>query len=149
MQLSETDKAYAAGIIDGEGCICIRHKRNQKNVNSVDITMCERETIEYMAKLMGSKVHTIVGEGTLKRPRYTTALHSQKARDFLVEILPYLRNKRAEATLFLDFGVLGAFKHYSRGGVPLEVQSTRDTIARMLKNAKRGGLVSFREQGVN
>ena len=149
--MTEAEKGYAAGLIDGEGCISVKNKRAQKNVNCLDITMCDKEPIEYIAKLMDSKVHCVVGGGELKRPRYTTSLHSKKARAFILEILPYLRNKRAEATLFLDFGVLGEFGEHHRwqGGVPQEVQSRRDTIARMLKNAKRGGLVSFREQGVN
>ena len=51
----ETDKAYAAGLIDGEGSISARRHTHVRNSFSicVRVGMCDREPLDWLASIFG------------------------------------------------------------------------------------------------
>ncbi|NMC77028.1 MAG: hypothetical protein GYA60_07035 [Candidatus Methanofastidiosa archaeon] len=101
--MTETQKAYLAGIIDGEGCIGIfAGKSNGSASLIVRIGMCSYETISTIAKWIGCPVLK-----EKKRREYQQLwliqLTFQQAEDVLKAVLPYLITKKEQAQLALDF----------------------------------------------
>uniref|UniRef100_A0A6M3KB98 Homing endonuclease n=1 Tax=viral metagenome TaxID=1070528 RepID=A0A6M3KB98_9ZZZZ len=100
--MTETEKAYLAGIIDGEGTITIfskkdkRHNRSVTTCVAVKVGMQSKEVVTLFAKLGGCKCskRSDVWEGVL---------YQQKAKNFLGEILPYLITKRQRAIFAIWF----------------------------------------------
>lgn len=116
--ISVADLAYAAGIIDGEGCInismCDYSRRGQHlrqnycvrvAVLTTDAVICPwlKETFggamrEYTDKRYGTKA----AKGTLRR----WSLSMSMTAGFLQAILPYLKLKRERAEVALQFCTL-------------------------------------------
>jgi hypothetical protein len=102
-QLTETEKAYLAGFIDGEGCITILKQGIKGSTSlsyslSVLISQADKSLLEDLADLLGmGKVHkTSSGIYNLFISRHDSAA-------LLLEILPYLRLKKNQAVIGLEF----------------------------------------------
>lgn len=112
MPLSETDKAYIAGIVDGEGCItvCARSPKSTSRETSiqyvltVSIQMCDDDLIRWIHSAIG-------GIGSVYRYKHHQPNHKDATslrlgvRDGVILlrlILPYLRLKRRQAELFIE-----------------------------------------------
>ena len=102
--LNETDAAYIAGLIDGEGTITlIRKHKNENRQLSVSISSTEKNLLDYVKSVTG------VGKITNKRtskphhaPSFAYAVYNRQALALLQQILPYLKSykyKRAELIL--------------------------------------------------
>lgn len=107
-QLTETQKAYLAGFFDGEGCISItvsmdrtKGKTPRYRVHVV-ITQKNPETL--------LELHQMAGIGNVYDRRSNARFHASswqishlQSREFLTVLLPYLRNKKKEAELAIEF----------------------------------------------
>ena len=104
---SEVAKAYAAGIIDADGSIFIR-KGGQRDFlqPAVQVIMTDADPIAFLAQHFGSKLIVSATKTPVRKlPLYRWLITGRKAQEFLVEILPYLTGKVAQAELALSFGV--------------------------------------------
>jgi hypothetical protein len=96
VNLSDTDAAYIAGLIDGEGCITYREKYPK-----VSIYNTSKELIEWIQKTLGlGTIHLDVRRKGKERwkPCYTygtSNFHDIYA--LLSRVLPYLKIKREKA----------------------------------------------------
>lgn len=107
--LSEPERAYLAGIIDGEGTVTlsVKQKGGTRHL-SVSVSGTEWALMSYLPKVIGA------GRITNKRvykqhhtPAYTYSIYSRQAIDLLDQILPYLRTYKAmRARLALDEYIL-------------------------------------------
>ena len=107
--MTEVQKAYIAGIVDGEGSISIahsKHKNNGKRYYSlrIDVVNTDRKLIDYMADVTDTG-YTYCYES---RKNEWKNIHSwvttrKSAEEFLREILPYLVIKKERAELALEF----------------------------------------------
>ena len=98
--LSEAERGYLAGLIDGEGCLRLSKSRNRNGAPvyhiQVDIANTSRALMDWLnTKLPG----TVYGQD--RQPR-RTIYHwklsgNRRAITFLREIAPYLIIKRAQA----------------------------------------------------
>ena len=101
--------AYAAGIIDGEGCITItKNKATQKGAVAshyhslrIEVSMCDKKVIDFFYENFG-------GARTAKarpnhKPYYKWAITSAAAEEFLKTIYPYLVGKIDQADLAFAF----------------------------------------------
>jgi hypothetical protein len=105
--LTETQKAYLAGLIDGEGCITIIG-HNGSGAASVIINMTAKDLIYYW--------HGVTGLGSIYenkhenkpnwRPTYQWQIRSRQACDFLKEIYDYLILKKDQADIVFEFMAL-------------------------------------------
>jgi hypothetical protein len=106
----ETDKAYLAGIIDGEGCICF-HKTHKNDVirNS---SYCPRVRITNTNKPLLDWVMVTVGLGNVRRmkmypsnniPGYEWYINGKRCAGLLIELLPYLKVKKLQADVVIRF----------------------------------------------
>jgi len=110
--MTETEKAYLAGLIDGEGSVIICKGYRSHYVRSgvrralskttlahyvcVKIGMNSKETIEYFASKAGAKFDKQEGG-------WTARLYSKQAIAFLREIFPYLITKKKRASFVMWF----------------------------------------------
>ena len=100
--MNQTVAAYIAGVIDGEGCIRIgKFPTKNKTPHGfqfrivVEITMCERETIEFIASTTKRRIQTrILPSG---KTAYKVVFYNANAYDFLLAITPFLLGKRSQA----------------------------------------------------
>jgi hypothetical protein len=101
------DICYLAGLIDGEGCIMInrfattRSKIGYQYRVIVEITMCEKETVEYIAATFDRPIEprTLPSGKTA----YKVIWRNAPAANILELVTPYLKGKRSQALACLEF----------------------------------------------
>jgi hypothetical protein len=127
--------AYTAGLIDGEGCITIPHRTPEQAHRPsrvaylrVSVNMMDGECIDFLYGVWGGNIHN------RKDGLVYWELNGDKAREMLKKILPFLRAKKDQAELAIQF----------QSGVRKDCRKVsdfewtrRDTIAKALKNRKR------------
>jgi predicted component of type VI protein secretion system len=106
----DTEKAWLAGIIDGEGSIFVmkqKRKDRERDTNYI-LRVSVQSTDSYMAQacrdLAGGPV---IFEQQDKRPNQSNTLKwelsGKKAAAVLEEVLPFLRVKQEQALLAIEF----------------------------------------------
>ena len=115
--LSETEKAYIAGIIDGEGCIClVKAKRGQRKRGPspyvfyaihLRVANTRHELIAWLLDRIGGKMYVL--QKTRGNRKLALQWHTQgrQAKDLLAQVEPYLVIKRAQAEVARRFFALG------------------------------------------
>lgn len=111
--LSETDKAWMAGFVDGEGCITIS-KQVRKNRPTpayrvfITISNTDYAVLEFFKLHYGGSIYNVHERRKDKRnikwsDTYDWYCPISSSKRFLRDILPYLRLKRKQAELCLEF----------------------------------------------
>jgi len=102
--LNQSDAAYIAGLIDGEGTITLTRKHQNENRQlAISISNTEKDLLDFVLATIGA------GKITKKRtthshhtPSYTYSIYNRQALSLLNQIHLYLRTyKRDRATLIL------------------------------------------------
>ena len=97
-KLSVSERAYIAGIIDGEGSVTltIKQKGGTRHL-AITISNTDLLLLKYILRVIGA------GKLTSKRtyknhhsPSYIYAIHSRQALEVLRQILPYLRTYKKQ-----------------------------------------------------
>ena len=106
---TEMEKAYLAGILDGEGYIAIARKATcGKSYYRayVEVTNTRRLLLEWIQARWGGCIYPD-SHAAFNRPNnavcWKWALHSGQAKRVLREVLEYLVIKPEQATIVLDF----------------------------------------------
>jgi hypothetical protein len=119
--MEEAIKGYIAGIIDGEGTICVircDYESYYKTYNRkwpyyficIRAGMIDKQAIHLIHKETGLGILETEKSYGGKRPMYRWRIHKrEQAKEFLEIFLPYLRVKKQQAILALDF-----IKNYKR-----------------------------------
>lgn len=99
-KLSLTERAYVAGIIDGEGTVTltIKQKGGTRHL-SVTVSNTELPLLEYLIGIIG--VGKITNKKVYKKHHkasYTYALHNRQALCLLEQICSYLKTYKLERT---------------------------------------------------
>lgn len=101
---TELDLAYAAGVIDCDGSISIKTNRSKRR----------NPSFSAMARVSNTKLSLVqwfrdTFGGSFCRngknnghPFYQWAIHSQQARQFLNEVLPFLKLKQKQAMIAIE-----------------------------------------------
>jgi hypothetical protein len=114
----ETDIAYCAGIIDGEGCIRIKKSKAYRCQGratpgyqaSIQAKMTHRGAIEFLCGVLGGWHYLQKSALKSGRPLFTWQASDLKAETALRTLLPFLRVKREQAGLVL------ALREWQRDG---------------------------------
>jgi hypothetical protein len=148
-QLSETQKAYLAGLIDGEGCVTILKHQGKNNRSPVYramlvVAMTSKETIE--------AIHTFTSVGTIhyeernnKKETNCSVYRwqisvSTDLRGVLQAILPYLILKRGEVETVLEYLSLPSDPSMGKGiPKPLFYTHKREAYYQRLHDVKTRG----------
>jgi len=131
--MQDTDAAYVAGLLDGEGSIVLSVRSGREWAKRSDYTLLVRihntckEVLDWTVTVAGGRVYCS-SRANRHRPMYQWTIHSVQAAEFLRLMLPYLRIKRDQALLALDFQatkeVVGQPRKYLSGR-PYELNARR------------------------
>jgi len=100
--LSVADLAYLAGIIDGEAMVSLHCSKNFAHPRVV-ITNTNRQLIEWLEYVLNRKAYKKPSSGK-RRDCWAVAICDFKnVKALLRSILPYLRAKRKQAELVLEY----------------------------------------------
>lgn len=103
---------YLAGILDGEGTLRINkmkpnpkfHIAHTRYTAGMSVGMVDKEPIDLLAKHLGGSVCIERAPSEGRRPIYRWAVSGRKSVfRALCLVLPYLRVKRPQAEILLDF----------------------------------------------
>jgi len=94
--MTEVAKAYIAGYIDGEGCICWR------GCPTVALETCNPNPLMFVQESFGGVVKKRNRLTKANRTVYLLAYHGQNAIDVLNTIIPYLIEKKVQAESVRD-----------------------------------------------
>jgi hypothetical protein len=108
--ITETDKAYLAGFIDGEGCISINKQWTDRTPTPIywliiTVTSVDKDTLEYCRRMTGLGSIQYNRKSTQDNDRHVYAWHltSNRAIDLLRMIYPYMKIKREQADIAFAF----------------------------------------------
>lgn len=126
---NETDLAYIAGYIDGEGTFSVG-----KGFIEVQIANTHLPTLDWLRRLFGGSIARQNNRPENYKPAYSLRLRSRKAERLCKDILPYLDQKQEECRLLLRFQ---ATMVYRGKEVPQEIKDIRQNIDTELRRLKR------------
>lgn len=98
--MTEIEKAYIAGLFDGEGNVAVHRYKASKNGAfylriSARITNTDRRPLDWLQSVLGygcvfeQKRNNMTG----RKPAYSFQVMNSKGAEFLQQILPYLKIK--------------------------------------------------------
>ncbi len=97
----EDTRAYLAGLFDGDGCVYIRHYKVQNQfllcIGIASNVSCQKQT-DQLKQIFGGIAHHKKNTEAIE-----WSVTSNKGEDFLKVILPYLRLKKKQGELALEF----------------------------------------------
>ena len=102
LRLSEPEKAYIAGIVDGEGTISIRTSEHRRQLY-VHIGNTDKRLIDWLLKILGCGATTSYQHREDWKPCHSFRIICQQAGEFLEEIYPYLILKKRHAEIGINF----------------------------------------------
>jgi len=95
MQLSDTEAAYAAGILDGEGSICFSRNHTSRWPSPiVSVASTDREVLEWLHSHAGGSISQKRTYQPQHTPSYDWKLTDRRALGFLKIVRPFLVIKR-------------------------------------------------------
>jgi len=101
--------AYVAGLFDGEGSIFIGKQKTDRNKSGLlfrlHIEMCNTNelAVRRMQLYFGGSVYERYADLDTRRTLWSWQLRGQMALEFLKVISPYLRIKKPQAELAIEF----------------------------------------------
>jgi len=108
--MKKTDLAYAAGLVDGEGCITIvKNKDNRCHAGfslylRVIIGMATCDSLTWVNAIFGGSLYSNIRQyQTYTLVVYQWAISCKQALRFLESILPYLKDKQNQARVAIEF----------------------------------------------
>lgn len=139
-----TALAWAAGFLDGEGCISLSRtvqpgRKNPTYRPRVDVCQNDREVLVYLRDVLAEDAGLYVNrwQPGHNRQVYTLVYDGIHALQALAKLLPHLRRKDIEAEVLLSYperGWMGV--HPGPHGYPQEVWAERERIYRKLRKLK-------------
>jgi hypothetical protein len=107
MTWSETDLAYMAGIIDGEGTISARRRKNQQGARYVDFMLSVANTDERLIRWIHERFSGSIDfrqqrQSDIHKPLWRWTTSATNGELVIVAVRPYLVIKQAQADLYLE-----------------------------------------------
>lgn len=113
--------AWAAGFLDGEGCIRVAKRDPGGDANyiyslSVSVTQNCRTTLEHFKDVLGieGSICEFNSKSAVRSPVYLLTYNCTKARAVLELLRPFLVRKRREADVGIEFAERASFARKGR-----------------------------------
>ena len=104
--MKKDDLIYLAGIVDGEGCVSVTYKTKAGHERiRLTISNTDRNLIDWLTSRVGGCVSTYHKVRGNRKVAYHWEVYSDKAFKLLTELLPYIKLKKRQAELCLQFHV--------------------------------------------
>ena len=139
-KLSETEAAYIAGFIDGEGSIGLsdrgkeaRKTRDLIYIMKISISNTNRDVLEWIRLKIGfGSIYTARKGNNKHKQSYQWAIVGRRCVDLLEWIYPYLKVKRLQAEVLFEFAESmrppGNVKFWFKEDALVERQSLKNRI---------------------
>ena len=108
--MEDLELAYFAGLFDGEGCVQIAHhkpqrgKRTEQHTLRCSVNMVNKDCVNSFLVFRGSMCQKTRDKGNPKwQPQWTWSISSNQALVFLETLLPFIRLKREQFELAIEF----------------------------------------------
>ena len=105
--MKDTELSYIAGLVDGEGSISISKPTNSNNSFTLEVTVTnkDKQVISWLKESFGGgiRVKYKPEEKFYWSDCYGWKISAQKGLVFLKKILPFLRIKKRQAELAIEF----------------------------------------------
>ncbi len=116
--MRKTDLAYTAGIIDGEGSIGLYiHRGKGDYVLRVEVGNTNEWLIQWLKFAFGGSTRLHSGQPENHKPLWCWQIQGVKALGFLELVYPYLRLKKPQAGVAIEFQKVrrGTGNHLTEG----------------------------------
>ena len=153
----ENNLYYLAGFFDGEGTILITRRyrkklRGAKLYLSCRVVNTNKTVIDEFNKQWSGNLYEKKTEQDNHQQTYTWSRGALKAEEFLREIIPYIRQKKAEALVAIEFRerqktLFNEMRHRPRKGQEIRNAYTEDDLKELL--TYRTKLLSLRGAAIN
>jgi hypothetical protein len=145
--ITETERAYLAGLIDGEGCLTISKTQGKNNrtpvyTAQIIIMMTNKEVIEYIKQVTG--IGNIYGQNR-QSPNQSAAYRwvvntKSDLLPFLKSIKPFLIVKQNEIEILLEYLSLPPNPEMGKGkSMPAFYVNQRDQYYQRMRDLKTHG----------
>ena len=130
--MKESDVAYIAGLLDGEGSICLayKHKRQPYRHPYIYIPSTTRALVELPNRLFGGCICTHKTYKTHHKQSWSWRLYGRAAIEFCRTVLPYLKvpEKIHRANMLVTVYPLVTLRNgkYSADAIRAKLQFERD-----------------------
>lgn len=139
-QTTDLEKAYTAGLVDGEGTILLT-KWGSSYLPLINVTNTDQRAVDWLRQRFGGKIY----RSKRALPQHKTALRwtltGKWAAAFIREILPYLVLKREQAMLLLEYYAPGAHFHWGNRALPTEELQRRRELHDAISALNRRGVI--------
>lgn len=137
---NETELAYAAGIVDGEGCIFIGNRGGNatpKYTLKVEVCSTTPVVLRWLRNRFGGNITNATTPSDKQKPQQRWSVSTAAAGKFLAAIRPYMVIKAEQADLAIQFQL--RMNHHRRGRSPMLPEETeiRAGMARQLSDMKK------------
>lgn len=136
--------AYAAGIIDGDGCIQAFVRRTADgrliNIIKVSVSMCSRAVPQWLRDNFGGSLRRYPGHGNNPRLRDMWELSGRKALPFLEAITPFLVEKQQQGLIAQQLLSMVGKWGSSHRRTPEHIEEERIRLSEELKRLKIEGM---------
>jgi len=135
---TETDLAYLAGFIDGEGSICIfgYHGRRHSALR-LQAYNTNRDVLDWIALTFGGRVHVVKRRRSSWRQSFAWQISGQHAVPIIEQCMPYFRIKAQQAKLFLEVAAT-LNQRGNHTAIATDILEYRRTAARRISALNRG-----------
>lgn len=142
---SVADLAWAAGFMDGEGCISIARQIYTDSTRRatfrlrVDITQNHLKVLRHFERAVGvqGRIYEVKRAGSQNRDSYHLGYDGDRGFDVVERLLPYLQRKQHEAEAVLEFRrTCELSRHFGRNGCPEQIWKLRERFYRKLQALK-------------
>ena len=100
--LSDFDKGWVIGIIDGEGSPTVCKGRPR-----LSCQMCDKDTVERLYSLLpGNRIYQYQGRTDRRKPTYIWVHEGNKSLLLMMDLFPYLSERRQQQIqrIILEYG---------------------------------------------
>ena len=139
--MEEVEKAYMAGIVDGEGYVGIKKATLRKDCHHpcyharIQIRMVDEPAIHFIASTLGGNYYSEKPHAEKGKPLFCYQASDLRAGEILRTLLPFLRVKKAQALNVLAFRELQSQgKQYRTKVVGLRNFPNKYGVVRQVRN---------------
>lgn len=135
-EMPEWQKAYVAGLVDGEGCVRSSYPKSRDHSLKLSIAMVHKPTMTWLAGVLGVKCRGYQSAQAKARYRYEIRVPAARTGHLLKTIYPYMITKREEADVAIQIWDTLWCERVSRC-IPEDILELRNQLGQRLRDLKR------------
>jgi hypothetical protein len=132
---NETDYAYLAALIDGEGYVGCQNAQGGWRV-SLEISMTHRETIDWLKEMFGGNIYTPSVPKPNAKQYWKWQITAGVMREILPRTFPYHITKKHQVELMIE--IVSITGKYSREAAEV---ARKELLCLELKGLNRRGII--------